>query len=265
MEQLVHFNNHLGEELTGTLHLPDRPTGYGVVFGHCFTCSRHTGILGHICSELAGEGFMALRFDFSGNGQSEGIFAESTYSKQIFEMKTAAAFISQKGASWIGLAGHSMGAVIALLTANQMSTTQAVCALAGRLSGLNATHFLSYSQRKELQRTGRIQFSSRERSLELSKGFFADAEQYNLPEIVTSLQAPLLVIHGNQDEIIPVQEAYQAHELNPEGIELAIIPEAGHMFKSKEHRQQISELVVQWFKKHAAAGMHETEVNPQFS
>jgi hypothetical protein len=35
------------------------------------------------------------------------------------------------------------------------------------------------------------------------------------------------------------------------------------MFKSKEHRQQVSELVVKWFKKHAAAGMQETGAIPR--
>ena len=120
MEQPVHFYNHHGEKLTGTLHLPDRPAHRGVVFGHCFTCSRHTDIIRHICNALEGEAFMALRFDFSGNGQSQGRFDESTYSKQIQEMKIATAFIAEKGALWIGLAGHSMGAVIAILTAARM-------------------------------------------------------------------------------------------------------------------------------------------------
>jgi len=258
MEQLIHFDNHHGEKLAGTLHLPDRPAGYAVIFGHCFTCSRHTAILRHICSELTVESFMALRFDFSGNGQSEGKFAESTYSKQVSEMKTAAAFLSQKGATWIGLGGHSMGAVIALLAAAQMNTTKAVCALAGRLSGLNATHFLSQSQREDLRKTGRISFTSRGRSLELSNGFFADAAQYNLPEIVASLNVPLLVVHGDHDEIIPVQEAYAAHRLNPKGTELAIIPDADHLFSRKDHRQQISEVVVKWFNKQASTKTRNT-------
>lgn len=252
MEQLVHFDNQLGEKLIGTLHLPESPTSYGVIFGHCFTCTRHTSIIRHICSELAEENFMALRFDFSGNGQSEGNFAESTYSKQVAEIETATAFISKKGATWIGLAGHSLGAVIVLLTADRMSTIKAVCTLAGRFSGLNATHFLSRNQRKELRNSGRIFFSSRGRSLELSRDFFADAEQYNLPDIISSLQAPLLVVHGDQDEIIPVDEASQAHDLNPEGTRLAVIPGADHMFSLKEHREQISQLVVEWFKKQAS-------------
>ena len=252
MEQLVHFDNQLGEKLIGTLHLPESPTSYGVIFGHCFTCTRHTSIIRHICSELAEENFMALRFDFSGNGQSEGNFAESTYSKQVAEIETAVAYISKKGATWIGLAGHSLGAVIVLLTADRMSTIKAVCTLAGRFSELNATHFLSRKQRKELRNSGRIFFSSRGRSLELSKDFFADAEQYNLPDIISSLQAPLLVVHGDQDEIIPVDEASQAHDLNPEGTRLAVIPGADHMFSLEEHRRQISQLVVEWFKKQAS-------------
>ena len=250
MEEQIHFNNNFGEKLTGTLHLPVEPSGYAVVFGHCFTCTRHTSILRHICGELTEEGFMALRFDFSGNGQSEGSFAESTYSKQISEMQTAAALLSQKGAFWIGLAGHSLGAAIALLTAAREETVKAVCVLAGRLSGLNAMHFLSQDQRSELRETGSVLFSSRGRALQLSNTFFADAEKYNLPEAVASMRRPLLIVHGDNDEIIPVDEAQRARALNPENIELALIPEADHMFSRPEHRQQVSGLVVEWFKNH---------------
>jgi alpha/beta superfamily hydrolase len=249
VEQLVKFDNQWGETLTGTLHLPEGHVDCGVVFGHCFTCSRHTMILRQICSGLIRENFMALRFDFSGNGQSEGEFSESTYSKQISEMKTAIAFITQKGVSWIGLAGHSMGAAIAVLTAGSMIGVKAVCALSGRLSGMNATLFLSPDQQQQLRSTGRVAFTSRGRPLEISKNFFADADQYNLPETVGSLPSPLLVVHGDDDEIIPVQEAYQAQQLNSAGTTLAVVPDADHMFSSEEHRRQITELVVAWFKK----------------
>ncbi len=256
MEQLVHFDNDHGEKLTGTLHLPDAPTGCGIVFGHCFTCSRHTTILRRICSDLILEGFMALRFDFSGNGQSEGEFAKSTYSKQISEMKTAAALLAREGAVWIGLAGHSMGAAIALLTAAQLDIVKAVCVLAGRLSGLNAAHFLNPDQRQQLQSAGSVSFSSRGRSLELSNRFFADAGQYDLPQAVAALKSPLLVVHGDHDEIIPVREAHQAHALNPAGTTLAVIADADHMFSNTQHRRQISKLVVTWFKEQKEENPH---------
>jgi len=250
MEQPVHFYNHQGEELAGTLHLSDRSAECGVIFGHCFTCSRHTRIIRQACNELAAAGVLALRFDFSGNGQSEGEFSESNYSKQIAEMQAAADVIAEKGARRIGLAGHSMGAVIAVLTAARTRTVKAVCALAGRLSGLNATHFFSKKQLKELEDTGRVSFNSRGRSLQLSTQFFADAEQYDLSKTVKSLQTPLMVIHGDADEIIPVQDAYLAKTLNPEYTELVVIPGADHMFSDEMHRSQASQLVVKWFKEH---------------
>lgn len=251
MEQSVHFHNLQGEKLVGTLHLPKRPAGFGVVFAHCFTCSRHTRIIRQTCDELASEGFLALRFDFSGNGQSEGEFAESTYSKQIIEMKIASEFIAEKGARRIGLAGHSMGAVIAVLTAAtglDINAPKAVCALAGRLSGLNANRFLNPRQLKKLHETGRVSFASRGRSLELPTTFFADAKQYDLPEIIQSFKIPLMIVHGDADEVIPAQEAYLAEKLNPEMTKLAVIPGADHMFSNDTHRAQTAKLVVQWFK-----------------
>jgi putative redox protein len=250
MEQSISFYNQQGEKIAGTLHLPKKPDGCGVVFGHCFTCSRHTRIIRQACNELAEKDVLALRFDFSGNGQSEGEFSASNYSKQIAEMQTAAAVIGEKGARWIGLAGHSMGAVIAVLTAARTPTVKAVCALAGRLSGLNATHFFSKEQLHELENTGKVSFNSRGRSLQLSTQFFADAKQYDLPKTVKSLQTPLMVVHGDADDIIPVQDAYLAKTLNPEYTELVIIPGADHMFSAKMHRTQTSKLVVKWFKEH---------------
>jgi putative redox protein len=221
-----------------------------VVFGHCFTCSRHTRIIRQTCNELAEKDILALRFDFSGNGQSEGEFAESTYTKQIDEMQIAAGVIADKGAKRIGLAGHSMGAVIAVLTAARTKTVTAVCALAGRLSGMNATLFFSKQQLKELEDSGSVTFNSRGRSLQLTTQFFTDARQFDLPETVKSLQTPLMVIHGDADEIISVKEAYLAKTLNPEITELVIIPGADHMFSEEMHRTRISKLVVKWFKEH---------------
>lgn len=248
MEQPIYFYNQQGEKIAGTLHSSKKSAGCGVVFGHCFTCSQHTRIIRQICSALVEKDFLALRFDFSGNGQSEGEFTESTYSKQISEMQIATRVIADKGAQWIGLAGHSMGAVIAVLTAARIQTVKAVCALAGRLSGLNATHFFSKRQLKELEDTGKVSFNSRGRSLQLSTQFFSDAKQYDLPETVKSLQTPLMVVHGDADEIIPVQDAYLAKTLNFEYTELAVIPGADHMFSNEIHRSQTVKLVVKWFK-----------------
>jgi len=249
VDELIHFENLYGEKLTGTLHRPDLPSSHAVIFGHCFTCTRHTSILRQICQDLAKLGFIALRFDFSGNGQSEGEFLESTYSKQISEMETAAELVSSYGVSWIGMAGHSLGASVALLAAAKRNTVKAVSVLAGRLSGLTPVHFLSKDQQGELKQTGTVFFSSRGRGLKLSTSFFSDAKQFDIPGILRSLSHPLLIVHGNQDEIVPVVEAEKAHQINPRRIELKVIRGADHMFSQKEHRRQVAGLVAGWFQR----------------
>jgi putative redox protein len=254
MEHQIQFPNHLGEKLSATIHLPDGPSPRGVILGHCFTCSRHTTILRTICHALAASGFLVLRFDFSGNGQSEGDFAESTYSKQIEEMKTAAAFLGERGVSWLGLAGHSMGAMVGLLAGAEIGSARAVCALAARSRVMGAADLLTPAQLQELQERGRVHFVSRGRALELSREMFTDAARHDLGRAVASLSQPLLLVHGDRDEITPVEEAYHIKRYRPEGTRLAVIPGADHMFSGDEHRRLVTEVVVSWFReRHSGA------------
>ncbi|UCG13563.1 MAG: alpha/beta fold hydrolase [Deltaproteobacteria bacterium] len=248
MQQQIQFLNHRDEKLAGTLHAPTEPSRFGIVFGHCFTCSRHTSILRWISTALVEEGFTVLGFDFSGNGQSEGSFSESFCSKQVVEMKIAAAFMWARGISWLGLGGHSMGALVAMLAASETDSVKAVCTLGARTSGPTVSDFLTDTQVDELRKTGRVPFTSRGRLLELKREFFGDAAQYDLPAVVGFLRQPLLVVHGEKDEIIPVDEAYKLRQAKPVDTELAIISGADHMFSLEAHRRQVADLVVQWFK-----------------
>jgi putative redox protein len=156
--------------------------------------------------------------------------------------------MSAQGVSWIGVAGHSMGAMVALLAASQMDNIKAVCTLAAKASALQSFHFLSQDQIDELQRNGRVNFISRGRNLELTEAFFADAAKYDLSAIMPSLPQPLMVVHGDMDEIIPVENAYRLHQYKSANTELAIIAGADHMFSQDEHRQEVAQRVAKWFK-----------------
>jgi len=252
MEHQIQFTNHRGEKLAATIHLPDGPSRRGVILGHCFTCSRHTTILRFVCHALADRGFTVLRFDFSGNGQSEGRFIESTCSKQIAEMQTAADYLAGRGVSWLGLAGHSMGAIVALLAGKEIESVRAICALAARSQVMGAADVLTPRQLQELQERGRVRFVSRGRALELSRDMFSDAARHDLGRAVASLVQPLLLVHGVEDEITPVDEAYRIQRYRPEGTRLAVIPGADHMFSGDEHRRLVAEVVVSWFVEQAA-------------
>jgi len=214
---------------------------------HCFTCSRHTTILRDLGKNLARAGYLALRFDFSGNGQSEGSFEETTFVKSIMEILCAVDVLHGEGASWIGLAGHSMGAEVSLLAAADVPAIQGVCALAGRLSGLQPFRFLTQDQIETLHRDGRIAFTSRGRQLRLRETFFSDAGCHDIAAVTRTFDRPLLIVHGEKDAIVPVSEACASKSLNPGRIELQILPGADHMFTRPEDRLLASQAIVDWF------------------
>jgi len=247
VETDINFLNHLGERLFGTQHQPDAPSEYGVVLGHCFTCTRHTGILREAGARLAAAGFHVLRFDFSGNGQSEGVFIETSYSKYITEMEAAANFLKAYGVKWLGFAGHSMGAAVSVLAGARLSGIQAICAIAGRLTGMDPTRIFSQDQKRQFQETGRLEFVSRGRQLELDSRFMNDMLSHDMPATVASLRIPLLIVHGTLDEIVPADQAVKAHSVNPDHSELVIIPGADHFFSQSEHRDLAALKIAQWF------------------
>ena len=249
-EESVQFKNSEGETLAGSLHLPENPPQVGLLLAHCFTCSRHTTILRQLGQALTREGFAALRFDFSGNGQSEGRFQEMSYSKHRSELLSAARFMDRQGISIRGLAGHSMGAALVLLAAADFPRLKGVCTLAGRLGGLAPTQFLDLNQQQQLATQGRVSFRSRGRQLELSQAFFDDARQQDLPGAITALSCPLLVVHGDRDTIIPLSEAEQAQAFNPQQVTLEIVSGADHMFSRETDRSAIVARVAAWFKDH---------------
>jgi fermentation-respiration switch protein FrsA (DUF1100 family) len=80
---------------------------------------------------------------------------------------------------------------------------------------------------------------------------FSDAARYDFEHAVRSLRQPVLLVHGDRDEIIPVEEAYRLQRYRPIGTKLVIIPGADHMFSGDEHRRMVTEVVVTWFKEQA--------------
>ena len=245
----VSFRNTLGEAIVGDFYPADKANSGGVIFGHCFTCSRHTRILMDSCTALQNAGIASLRFDFSGNGQSEGDFSDTTYSKSINEMIDAVSWMKNEGVSQIILAGHSMGAAVALLTSQKVEDIKGVCTFAGRYSNLAINSLLKESANDSLIAGEPVKFISRNRSLSLKPGFFTDIQQYDLPAVVTLLTHPILAIHGDKDEIIPVDEVYNSQKLNPDTTEIFVVENADHMFSEADHRSAVSEKLTNWSKK----------------
>ncbi len=147
-EQNIHFFSD-GHKLVGTLYLPDdlqpgerRPT--------VIACSGYLG-LNEIyprlfATVLTAAGYVALGFDYRGNGKSEGAYGRILIEEQIRDIKHSITFAQQQpnvDADTIALIGWGMGAGECIQVAAEDERVCAVAALNGFYNGrafLRARH-----------------------------------------------------------------------------------------------------------------------------
>ncbi|KAE8813688.1 hypothetical protein D1007_09192 [Hordeum vulgare] len=66
-------------------------------------------ILVDLAAALASEGVNAFRFDFAGNGESEGVFQYGNYRKEADDLRSVVSYFSEQKYDIIALVGHSKG------------------------------------------------------------------------------------------------------------------------------------------------------------
>lgn len=108
--------------LFGVLHEPERRTGVPYVFCHPFAEDKLWShrVFVSFARELASGGHPVLRFDYMGNGDSEGGFEQSSVHTGARDVERAIDFLRvQTGASGVGLLGLRFGASLAAVVAER--------------------------------------------------------------------------------------------------------------------------------------------------
>jgi putative redox protein len=116
----LEFPGSEGQRLSGRVHLPAIDPVACAVFAHCFTCSKDSRAARHISAALAEKGVATLRFDFTGLGESEGDFEETTFAHNVDDVVSAANALRDAYAAPALLIGHSRGGTAVLAAAERI-------------------------------------------------------------------------------------------------------------------------------------------------
>jgi uncharacterized protein len=253
MELSVAFQNGNNEQLAGYLHKPEGIEEHhykkGIVLAHCFTCSKHVKIMRSICDALAESGFLVLRFDFSGSGESEGKFEDANYTKEMNDLDHAVDFIKTYGVKKIGALGHSMGSAVSILHGSRDSRIDSLCVVAGHSEANSIKEVFSPSDYEEIMKKGSKEVEIFGKTVVMKREFFEDAEQQDIKGALENFERPFCVIHGEDDEIIPVEHATKLYDFAAGKKEIQIIPKARHMFANEKYLLDLQHFVMGWFEK----------------
>ena len=114
------FQGHGDATLDARLDYPAGQPKAFALFAHCFTCSKDIFAASRIAGALAEQGIVVLRFDFTGLGSSKGEFANTNFSSNMGDLRSAAAYLRENHEAPSILIGHSLGGAAVLAAAGDV-------------------------------------------------------------------------------------------------------------------------------------------------
>ncbi len=220
-----------GFTLAAVLHLPEGDQRWPcVVAAHGLLSSKDSGKYVQVGEEFSQAGFAVCRFDFRGCGESQGTLAETTVAQRVADLRAVVERMRAHPAlnGRVALLGSSLGGYVSLFLASRDFKMKAVVAWA------TPARLDDFAERPE---TARVQGLGDPFLAELQSG------QY--------LRAPVgtrycLFIHGDQDEMVPLEHARHLYDASLNPRQLEIIPGGNHRLTDETHRREAIRLSLDW-------------------
>ncbi|MDY6794792.1 MAG: alpha/beta fold hydrolase [Actinomycetota bacterium] len=193
-------------------------------------------------------GYLVFNPDFRGSGESQG--SHEGAKGEVDDVISAIDYLKSQGLvedNRIGLYGQSHGAAISLLAAGRCPDIKAVVAEAAFTDAVDLYDNVNASDDSSIQMV-------RDELIPMIGGTPEEVpEEYEVRSAINyvdSIQAAVLLIHGEQDPLIPVDQAYRMYDaLQASGktVEIKIYPDEAHCVNAPEGRIEVWELTRAWF------------------
>ena len=247
-EKKVIVLNKFREKLVGLETIPsaekERYPTVILVHGFGVTKSEY-GMFDNLANNLSENGFLVYRFDFSGCGESQGDYSETSLSKLKSDLSKILDFVksqSKVDGSRIGIHAQSFG------TATTIALEPAIQCLVMTGSISHPKEVLSKLFGDGYHPEG---ISTRTKSegtiTRIKPQFWKDFENYDLLKSIKKIKCPILFIHGSKDDRVPISEMEAYFQNANEPKEKVIIEGADHGLEPQ--RDKMYKIAVDWFQK----------------
>lgn len=240
------FPGASGHLLSARLELPpDGQTRGSAVLAHCFTCSKNLTAVVQIARALSREGLAVLRFDFTGLGESEGDFAETTFSSNVDDLVAAAAFMEARGMPPHLLVGHSLGGTAALAAASRIPGLRAVATLCSPADPWHVAGLLGESAGR-IEANGQATVNIGGRPFTVRRALLDDLRGHNLDAALAALETPLLVLHSPTDRVVALEHATRLFRGARGSRSFVSLDGADHLLSDRRDAQHAGQVIAAW-------------------
>ncbi|XP_020225925.1 uncharacterized protein LOC109807738 isoform X1 [Cajanus cajan] len=246
-QQKVIITSKYGNKLVGILQ--ESETKEIVILCHGFQCSKDDNIMTNLAAALENAGVSSFRFDFTGNGESEGSFEFGNYWREVDDLHDVAQHFNGTNHKVIAIIGHSKGGDVVLLYASKYHHIKTVVNISGRYdlkAGLEERLGKDYMERIrkdgfiDVKRSGSFDYRVTLQSL-------MDRFDTNMHDACLQIdkECRVFTVHGSSDAVIPVEDASEFAKIIPNH-KLHIIEGADHSYTN--HKDELASVVVNLIK-----------------
>ncbi len=256
MEEALTFTDPAGHKISGVLATPDKKTDRIAVLCHGFISNKNSKTNQALTALLVPQGIATFRFDFFGQGESEGPFEEITVTTAVQQAVAALDLVETKGYRRIGLVGSSFGGLVGLLGAAK--TPQLIC-LALKCPVPDFPEMLNL----EFGEAGMAAWKASDAipnvvpggsgRIKLSYGFYEDCTRHDGYAAAKAITAPTLIVQGDTDEFVPIHQSRRLSESLGGRHSIVILPGADHHFSNPDHFREMTTVLAQWVSEHLNA------------
>jgi alpha/beta superfamily hydrolase len=239
--------------LRGALHIPDgenKKTPIVIIY-HGF-CGNKMGphfMFVKLCRNLEALGIASIRFDFSGSGESDGEFIDMTLGTEIAEANNILDYVENLkfvDKSKIGILGFSMGGAIASVIAGDRKdeiNTLCLWSPAGNMDKIILSDTYVGDKLDDFLKNGNFDVEG----LLLGKNFIEDIKDIKIYDRAACYEKESIIIHGNQDEVVPLAASKKYLEIYGEKSKLNIIDGANHIYEKNSWEREVIVITKNYF------------------
>ncbi len=225
------------ETIAAVVHEPEGDPTHAVVFAHGFGSDK-AGSYVHRAELAAAEGFRAVRFDFRGNNESSREFVEADLSSRIADLQRVLDEVEYLS---VGVYGSSFGGLVAIQAAVRDD----------RIDGLALRAPVTYMSvlediRSTIEHEGSYEQLPGKR---VDERFLADLDDYSTEAVVPELDIPTLIMHGEDDEVVPMASSRRFYDALSCEREYVAFEGEGHRFSDASDDRAVRSGLA-WFREH---------------
>lgn len=246
MQERVFFETKSGLRLAGVIDRNEKSSCQKVIILlHGFGNNKFSERLQKNAQFFIEHDFAVFRADFRGRGESEGDISYATTTAGIEDAKAMLQFVL--ALPWVDkenilLWGNSYGGGIATLLAARYPAFAGLILISPCIDFCEMYRYAGVDIDKWRQ-DGFVEMLHRKRHISL----YDDGSNYDIYKEAQNIKIPVLLVHGYQDEYVPLHQSMKMKDILSDG-ELQIIDNSNHGYyaKGRDYYPEVFNAIERW-------------------